>query len=231
MNSSKHLTRPKTVAEFQTMLSYIYTKANKRYTDKDLFLRLMEEISVVMELARKDELEKMPSQLTRTYSWLNGVANRLGVELQEALWHKYPNVCSYCLRCENCLCAIEHPNIPKKEEALRRLRRDRIREPKTLAEHQDLHRKLYFRQNRRILILQTAAHLAEEAGEISREFRHGNKQGIEDEISDAVSWIFAIANRCGFEMSETVWQQYPYECEKCHMISCICDCSDPPEEN
>lgn len=227
----EQVSRPQTVREFQQMNAYIYGEANKRYGDAELILRLLEEIAVIMEIARKDELEVMPRHLSRIFSWLCAIANRLGIDLQEALWNKYPGVCPYCLRNENCACAIEHPNIPDKELALRRFRRDRASEPKTLAEHQVLHHKLYYRQNRRIFVIQTAAHIAEEAGEISREFRHKNPAGLQDEMADVVSWIFAVANRCGFELADAAWIQFPYECEKCHHMVCDCECSDPPRNH
>lgn len=222
--------RPFTVTEYQQMFASIYTKANERYSDDKLLLRLIEEACIVVELARKDEREKMPEQLARIYSWLNALANRLGASLQKALWWKYPNVCTYCMRLADCICAIEHPHhIQDKEAILRRLRRDRSKEPKLLREHQELHMRLYGRQNRRIMLVQIAAHLAEEAGEISHEFRHKDRERLESEMVDAVSWIFAIANYLKIDMAEQIWNQYPYECEKCHQMECVDDCSDPPK--
>jgi len=225
----KTIIQPQTVREFQEMNAYIYGKVNERYDDPDLILRLLEEIAKIMEIARKDELEKLPSQLARTYSWWNAVGNRFGIDLQEALWVKYPGVCPYCLRGENCACAIEHPVISDREKTLRRLRMERDKDPKTLAGYQALHKRLYFLQNRRILVLHTAAHLGEEAGEISKEARHHNKKGLEDEMADVASWMFALANRCRIELAEEVWRQYPYECEKCHLAVCTCECSDSPQ--
>jgi len=222
------LVRPVTVAEFQRMNLHIYGKANERYTDSDLILRFYEDISDTMETARKDELEKLPSQIARNFSFANAVANRFEIDMQEALWHKYPGVCPHCLREQNCMCSTEHPDIPDKEQMLRWRRRDRTLEPKTLAEHQAFHGKLYARQNRRILVIQTAGHLTEEAGEISKEYRHKNKPGMQDELADSFSWMFALANRCGFELAETVWNQYPYECEKCRETVCECHSSKPP---
>lgn len=213
-------TKPETIFDFQNMFGEIYTPANQRYSDSDLILHLIEETCLVMELARKDDLEKMPKQLGRVFSWTNAVATRLKVNLQDALWYKYPNVCPYCLRPENCHCAVEHPNIPDKNTTLRRLRMEQKDMPITLRDHQNLHRRLYFKQNRRILVIQTAAHLAEEAGEISKEFRHRNFRKFCDEIADVQSWNFALANRIGFELTETVWEQFPFECESCHKLPC-----------
>lgn len=131
------LERPFTLRDYQRMNAHIYTKANKRYSNYDLFLRLIEEVSVVMEIARKDKREEFPGQLARTFSWWLALGNRLNIDLQEALWHKYPNVCPWCLRPENCNCAVEHPRMPEdeRETILRRLRRDRSSEPQLLKDH------------------------------------------------------------------------------------------------
>lgn len=221
---AEKLVKPRTAEEFQAMLHHIYGEANKRFGDSDLILRLLEEIAAVMEIARKDERELFPAQLARTCSWWFALTSRLKLDVQEMLWNKYPGVCPYCLKPENCSCGVEHPNIPKeqKEMALRRLRHEREAEPRTFAGHQALHRKLYFLQNRRILPINTAAHLAEEAGEISKEFRHRNFEALQDEMADAASWMFALANRCEFDLAEAIWSQYPYECERCRKM--VCDC-------
>lgn len=217
--------KPETVKEFQEMNDRIYTWANKRYSDEHLVLRLLEEICVTSEIARKDILEQMPAQLARIFSWWCAVGNRLKLDLQATLWHKYPAVCPYCIRPKNCSCGIEHPEILSKEETLRRLRMERIREPKTLVENQLLHNTLYREQNKRLLTIQVVGHLIEEGGEVSREFRHNNIPGLCDEMADVASWMFGIANRREFDLAETVWRQYPYECERCHENVCVSKCT------
>lgn len=218
------LNEPKMLSEFQKMSHYIYGKANRRYSDVELLLRLIEEIAVVMELARKDYRDEFQIQIPRIFSWYNAVANRLDINLQDILWHKYPGVCPYCMRDRDCLCGLEHPDMPDKENILRRLRRERDeREPLSLREHQLFHKRLYGRQNARIMLFQTAAHLVEEAGEVSRAFRHGNREELCDEMADVASWIFALATRLKLDLHTTFWRRYPYECEKCHYSRCRCD--------
>ena len=225
------LNRPHAVSEFQQMFAHIYPEGNMRYSESDIILRLLEEIAKIMEIARKDDLEALPVQLAKTFSLWNGVATRLKVDLQEVLWYKYPGVCPYCLREKNCICAVEHPHIPNKEQILRKFRRDRQSEPKTLKAHQELHRELYALQNRRIMVIQTAAHLAEEAGEISKEYRHKNHEELCDEMADTGSWMFALANRCNFDLADAVWNLYPCECEKCKQTVCVCHTGVAPEQN
>ncbi|MBI2109130.1 MAG: hypothetical protein HYT93_03045 [Parcubacteria group bacterium] len=225
------LLRPETVPEFQAMFEHIYGAVNrKHYSDDHLVRRLMEEINVAMELARKDRRDAFAIQLPNIYSWYNAVANRYGIDLQEVLWKKYPGICSYCLRESNCVCGIEHPEISKEDKAilLRRLRREREgREPKTLREHQELHARLYRWQNERIMPIQVVAHLAEEAGELSRDLRHCKSGEADDdacgEMADIASWMFATATRLSLSpIDDLVWQRFSYECDLCHSDECQC---------
>ena len=214
------LNKPTTVKEFQAMNNDIFSEANKKYSDDHLFRKFFEVVCVMMELVRKDDLKKLPYQLARIYSWWNAIGNRFGLDLDEALWFKYPGVCPYCLREANCYCTIEHPEILYKDQTLRRLRMERSRQPKTLQEHQHLHQVLYGGQNKRIMVIQIAAHLAEEAGEVSAEHRHQNMPGLCDEMADVASWIFALANRCDFDLAKAVWERYPFQCEACGNLPC-----------
>lgn len=219
-----NLQRPKTLPEYQEMSRHIYGKINDdNYSSDHLVRRLLEEAALIMELARKDDRESLRAQLPRAFMWHLAVANRLGINLQETLWNKYPGICPYCLREKDCLCGLEHPNIPNKEETLRRFRRDRNgREPLTLEEHQALHQRLYAMQNNRIFLIQTAAHIAEEAGEVSVEERKGNAAGTMNEMADVLSWIFALATRLKYNLHDLIWEVFPYECERCKQDACKC---------
>ena len=226
MRDSKLIrTRPLTIWEFQEMNKAIYREANEHYSNDHLFRKFFEEVCRLMEVARKDNLKKISSQTARIFSWWLALGNRFNLDLGGALWIKYPGVCPYCLRPANCSCGLEHPDLPNKEQELRRLRKERQCQPNSLVEHQHLHRTLYGAQSKRIFVIQIAAHLAEEAGEVSKEGRHNNRSGLCDEMADVASWMFALANRCEFDLAATVWEQYPYECERCHQAPCVDKCS------
>ena len=218
------LRRPKTIQEYQEMSLYIYGKINDaHYTNDHLVRRLLEEATSVMDLARKDERDSLYKQLPRMVMWCLAVANRFNIDLQEALWNKYPGICTYCLRQKDCLCGLEHPDVPHKDEIIKRFRRDRNeREPVTLEEHQALHQRLYARQNDRIFLIQTAAHIAEEVGEFSFEERKGNREGFLNEMADVLSWIFALATRLKYNLHDLIWDVFPYECELCKQDVCEC---------
>jgi len=198
-----------TVRQFQRLIGQKFLTGEKygSYNNEQILLGLGIEIGNVMETVRKDkrrEESKLPGQLVRVYGWWNVFADRCGIDLQEVLWWKYPAACTYCLKDKDCMCGTEHPHVPNKELVLRGLRADRTKEPVSLSGHQMLHKRLYGWQNDRLVPFQIAAHLAEEFGEVSLELLDGDKESLGDELADIGSWIFALANRFGYQMSDLV---------------------------
>jgi len=142
--------------------------------------------------------------------------------------------CPYCFKEKDCICGTEHPIIGNKEFILHNLRQECAgHEPQTLKEHQELHCRLYSWQHDRELPIVIAAHLVEEAGEVSHAYRHFEMaknpktrdywlNSVREEMSDVISWMFALANRLEFNLADVIWEYYPYECVKCHEGPCIC---------
>lgn len=226
------LVRPRTLYDVQTMHHRIYGDANAVYSDDDLVKRVMEEAGLLCKFARKDQLEKIPRGLADTFSWTMALANRTKINMQAAMWHKFPGICTACLRTQNCSCGIEKTKFTREEkiEEARRRRRDRTAEVFLLADHQNFHRILYGEQNARILLIQTIAHIPEEASECSQAFRHWNlsrrrdeakRNAFQEELADLVSWIFAAATKLKIEFADLHWFVYPYECPLCCKTVCI----------
>ncbi len=228
--------KPQSVKDFQGMFYEIYHELNTRCYNKngELIARLNEEISCLMEHARKDRRSAFREQLANIFSWHIAVANRLDINIQEALWYKYPGICPYCFKDKDCVCGTEHPEVEDKELKLAQLRREYAgHEPQTLAEHQALHKRLYGWQHERELPIIIAAHLVEEGGEVSHAYRHFMmaKDQIEkdcwrnrarEEMADVLSWMFALANRLEFDLADAIWEYYPNQCVKCHEKPCAC---------
>ncbi|MDP2598988.1 MAG: hypothetical protein Q8P49_04105 [Candidatus Liptonbacteria bacterium] len=220
--------RDLTTTELQTMFARIYANVLQRYTDEGMLLRLCEETGKLMEIMRKDRYNnyELPLQIGKLFSWWFLTGTKLDIDLQEALWAKYPGICTWCLRSDSCLCGVEHPGISNREEIVLARRRERTEEPKTLKEHQELQRRLYGKQGEQVHPIRLAAHVSEEVGELSREFRYCNFEGVCDEIPDIASWLFAVANRCGFGVAEIISRMYPDKCTTCGNAVCNCPSSD-----
>jgi NTP pyrophosphatase (non-canonical NTP hydrolase) len=220
-----NLEKPKTLYDMQRMNEYIYGERNRaNYTTEQLVARLVEETTHLLELVRKDYRRGFGKKIADVVSWHSAVTNRLKIDIQDAMWEKYPGVCSYCLRPRDCQCGIEHPEeIKDKDFRLRsyRLYRDG-REPHTFVEHQALHARLYAWQHKKEFPIIVASHIVEEAGEVSEAFRHEHWEHMEEEMADVLGWAFTLANRMEIDLSDTIWEYYPYACPDCKAGPCVC---------
>lgn len=219
------LQRPRTFSALQEMNEYIFGEKNEGWTTGKLIERLLVETTFLIEIARKDYREKFGIKLADILSWHSAVTKRLGLNVGDILWQKYPGVCSYCLRPQDCKCGIEHPDeIENKDLLLRRFRLDRDgREPQTIAEHQAFHKLLYGWQHGKEFPVLIAAHIVEEAGEVSWAFSYEGIDNVVEELADVLSWVFALANRLGINLENVIWEFYTYFCRTCHQAPCLCE--------
>jgi len=219
------LERPKTPDGFREMNEYIYGEKNKAYTTERLVARLVVETTKLLKIVRKDYRGEFGSKLADIVSWHSALTNRLDLNVQEILWKKYPGVCSYCLKPKDCMCGIEHPpEIEDKDFLLRKFWLDRDgREPKTFVEHQALHGTLYSWQHKKEFPIVVAAHIVEEAGEVSEAFSHQRSDDVAEEMADVLGWVFTLANRVEIDLADTIWEFYPYACRVCHEAPCSCE--------
>lgn len=97
------------------------------------------------------------------------------------------------------------------------------REPQTLTEHQALHARLYSWQHKIQSPLALAAHIGEEVAEVSEALRHNAVDEVAKEMADVLSWIFALATRVELDLSDIMWEFYPYICRKCEEEHCACE--------
>ena len=97
--------RPKTIAGWQNMFRMIYGKANDQATFEYAVFRLFEEIeevisSIFPEVTKVDALQL---ELADLGARIFGLANKLGIDLQNQFLFYYRGVCPECLN-EKCSC-------------------------------------------------------------------------------------------------------------------------------
>lgn len=218
--------RPETVRGFQTMFQEIYGARNAAVSNERLIAKVSEQAARVLKITCRDERTATPGALARLYAWTNAAANRLAIDLQDALWTKYPGICSYCLRQAQCMCGVGHTEIPKAEfrrEYVRISRANRAgREPHTLPDHQALHRRLYQWHATRTLPIFPAAHIVEETMEVSEAFWQKNFEHMGEELADVVAWSFTLANRLDINFTDVLKKQFPNACAWCRVNPCRC---------
>lgn len=221
----KERIRPESLTEWQKMFSAIYKEHdNQFYETPHLLLRVVEEMSQMAEAIRKDDLPALISKIPEVFCWLMAYYDRLDIDIEEALWKKYPGICPYCFRREKCLCITEdskskyNPDNPKYKP----FRRDRKKMPKSLKEWQLMFKKIYGNINRLESKKRLWFHFMEEIGEISREFRKNDRRHLEEECADGLAWLLPFCTKLEVDLDELTWNRYPWECDICHKEKCEC---------
>jgi len=91
-----------------------------------------------------------------------------------------------------------------------------------IREFQKIIRETYFEKDSKRGKAETFQWFIEEIGELARALKSGKESEMIHEFSDAIAWLFSLANLYGVDMEEAA-ARYKDGCPKCHHIPCICD--------
>jgi NTP pyrophosphatase (non-canonical NTP hydrolase) len=98
----------------------------------------------------------------------------------------------------------------------------------TLAEFQDLIRRMYMEKDVARGIDGTFMWLMEEVGELAAALRKGTQQERTLEFADVLAWLATIANVAGVDLTEAVLQKYGSGCPGCGQFVCTCPDAGKP---
>lgn len=219
MPQFKHNSSIKNLQKFQTE---VYGLPDDRYYSlSDLLVSQQRFTMRAIKGIRKSDMEKLKMNVCISLSWLMAVANRLHIDVEEAVWQRFPERCSYC-GSEPCTCKktkqTERGNFPKISDADR---------PTTLSQFQEMFARIYPAASRSLS--DAGVHLAEEMGEVSEAIHnfigeHKNEQfsAIEHEIADYVSCVFGVANSAKIPLADALADMFNNNCHVCHHAPCTC---------
>jgi len=179
--------------------------------------------------------------LAKIFAWYCALCNRLDLNIDEALWTKYPGVCPRCLS-PVCKCAEPPDEIqPKRLSAL--ALENSGRRPKSLREWQIMFAHIYrgpsgkkavspSRDRLALVFARMAEELGEVAEALSRDATIDPDAGfvLKNELADFGAWIFALANNLhyvdpkahGVTLADIAWDMYPAKCHRCKEFKCVC---------
>lgn len=92
----------------------------------------------------------------------------------------------------------------------------------SLADFQQLIRKMYFEKDVARGVDGTFMWLMEEVGELAAALREGTHDEQMGEFADVLAWLTTIANVVGVDLSEAVHRKYGDGCPGCGKFACIC---------
>lgn len=217
-------TRPEFLKDWQAMFKRIFGERNKEfYTPAECLLHILEETrGIAKSLRREEDAEEMTERLATIFGWLVAVLNYLEIDMEDALWFKYPGICPYCFAKKNCFCISNEHKYDPDEVNLNHSRRDTKRMPRSLSKQQKLFKEIYGKVNAIMMRQQIWNHFMEELGEMSYELRHKNKQQLKEESADVLAWLIAFCIRIDVDLDEIVWHTYHGECNVCAKDVCEC---------
>ena len=91
-----------------------------------------------------------------------------------------------------------------------------------ITEFQQLMRDIYFEKDNARGKEGTFLWLTEEVGELAKEVRLNNREGMQTEFADVLAWLTSLANLCDINLEEVALQKYRQGCSKCQKTPCVC---------
>ena len=213
-------TADQSIMDFQKFSAGVYGEPNDRmFSLADMLSHQQRFAMRAIKGIRKGDNEKLKLNLLISFAFLASIANRLHINLEEDLWQRFPNLCSYCGHCP-CVCKSARTEFRQKVLATGE-------KPKTLAEFQKMFDTIYPHESRSLT--EAGIHLAEELGEISEAihvyYGNHNKDHFDQiclEISDLISCIFGVANSAGVDVAGELALTFGDNCHVCHQAPCAC---------
>ncbi len=98
----------------------------------------------------------------------------------------------------------------------------------TLAEFQQLIRRMYMEKDVARGVEGTFMWLMEEIGELATALRNGTHEERVGEFADVLAWLTTIANVAGVDLTEAVVQKYGAGCPGCGQLVCVCPDAGKP---
>lgn len=93
------------ISEFQKLIKDLYFEQDKIRGIKNSFIWLIEEIGELAHILKNQEIDtkKVSEELADIFAWTTSLANLLDINLEYALFKKYPNMCIKC-KSNPCIC-------------------------------------------------------------------------------------------------------------------------------
>ncbi|MHA1291167.1 MAG: MazG nucleotide pyrophosphohydrolase domain-containing protein [Promethearchaeota archaeon] len=86
------------ISDFQRLMKELYFHQDSNRGIRRTFIWLVEEIGELANIIkeRRIDKEKVSEELADVIAWINSLANLLEIDLESALYNKYPNKCVKC---------------------------------------------------------------------------------------------------------------------------------------
>ncbi|MFX0071929.1 MAG: MazG nucleotide pyrophosphohydrolase domain-containing protein [Candidatus Hermodarchaeota archaeon] len=86
------------VSSFQKLMKDLYFHQDSQRGLKATFIWLVEEVGELANILKEQKIDKQKAseELADICAWVSSLANVLNIDLEQALFNKYPNKCIKC---------------------------------------------------------------------------------------------------------------------------------------
>jgi NTP pyrophosphatase (non-canonical NTP hydrolase) len=98
----------------------------------------------------------------------------------------------------------------------------------TVAQFQEVIRRMYLRKDVTRGVDGTFMWLMEEIGELASALRHGTQADKSAEFADVLAWLATIANVAGVDLAQAITEKYGRGCPGCGQLVCVCPDAGKP---
>ena len=215
------ITSSSSLRNYQDFVGRTYGPSNRRHFSVDEMLVNIGRFSMRgLKGIRKGDTKKVSENLIISLSWCTSLMDQLGVDIEQSVWNRFPNVCSYCGE-SPCACKA------KKVQKRLHIKPDETRRPSTIGGLQKMFDMIY--PSSRRTIEQAGIHLAEEVGELSEavlRFRGHHRDADFDQIvleaSDLFSCYMAVFNSLPLDYHTELVKAFSDGCHACRKSPCEC---------
>ena len=86
------------ISDFQDLMKKLYIHQDSKRGIKGTFMWLVEEVGELATILKETSIdkEKASEELADIIAWTNSLANLIEIDLEKALFNKYPDKCKKC---------------------------------------------------------------------------------------------------------------------------------------
>lgn len=222
MKTTTKLAQNSTLKDLQEITKQVYGISNDRFFNTWEICSNQEKFMMrALKGIRKGDFKKLRDNIVITTGWFFSIMNRLHIDVQDAVWKRFPGLCSYCGQCP---CVCKKIKIKKRVK----ITRQNKNRPRTLKQFQKMFSQIYPPSSR--TLEHAGIHLAEEDGEFNEAIQsyygsHSKRyfKDIIEEAADYFSCLMGVFNSAGFDFEKEMIKFYVSNCHICHQAPCVCN--------
>jgi NTP pyrophosphatase (non-canonical NTP hydrolase) len=211
-----------TIKDYQNFINEVYGLPNERHFSLwDMLSNTERFMMRSLKGIRKNDYNKTKINLLISLSWFVSLLNRFHIDLEDAVWKRFPYMCSYCASCP---CSCKERELKSRKS----ITIDDTKRPTTLEDFQNMFKEIYPPSKR--TVDHAGIHMAEEFGEFSEsiltymgEHREELFEKIISEAADIFSCIIGLFNSLGMNLAKELSDRFSDNCHICHKSPCECN--------